>query len=140
MITHQANIQKDLGGHWRTAYPQIVKDTYDQFWNANNIIESQPIKAEKELKKIISVCGNGHIDAILQLGQLYNDTKRPIEGNALVHKAHNLSLEAFPADFNFDCDELSWGHIDNRPVLRTFASIGLEYMKEGQYQKAIDKF
>lgn len=139
-MTHQTHIQKDLGGHWRTVYPQIVEDIYDQFWDVNEIIESQPKKAEKELKKIISVCGNGHIDAILQLGQLYNDTARPIEGNALIHKAHSISLEAFPANFNFDKEELLWGHIDNRPVLRTFASVGLEYMKEGQYQKAIDKF
>jgi tetratricopeptide (TPR) repeat protein len=139
-MSDQPYIQKDLGNHWRTFYPQIVEDVSDEFWNVNEIIESQPKAAEKKLKQIISVCGNGHIDAWLQLGQLYNDTSRPIEGNALIHKAHMISLEAFPPDFNFDNDKMLWGHMDNRPILRTFSSVALEYIKEAQYQKAIDKF
>lgn len=139
-MTDQIIIQKLGPGQWRTIYPKIVEDTYDLFWEINEMIETQPRKAENQLKSLIKACGNGNIDAILQLGQLYNETSRPIEGNALIYKAHTLSLDAFPFDFDFDSDELLWGHIDNRPVLRTFAAIGIEYMKERQYQKAIDKF
>ncbi|GAB3427913.1 tetratricopeptide repeat protein [Niabella aquatica] len=72
--------------------------------------------------------------------KLNPETNRPTEGNALIYKAHVISLEAFPFDFDFNNDELLWGYLDNRPVLRTFAAIGIEYMKERQYQKAINKF
>ena len=140
MTQLQPYLEKDLGGHWRTILPQIAEDTYEQFWEVNEYIQSQPKKAEKELIRIITICGNGNIDAILRLADLYTDTEKQIEGNALVHKAHLISLEAFPTDFDFDKEELLWGHHDNRPILRTFASVGIEYMKEGQFEKAIEKF
>lgn len=139
-MTQQPYLQKDLGGHWRTIYPNVIEDFFDDYWNAVEIMENQPRKAEEVFKKIISNCGNGHIDAILHLGFLYNETGRRIEGNALIHKAHNIALQALPKDFNPNYEEIHWGHVDNRPLLRTFHAAGLEYMNEQQYEKAIEKF
>jgi len=136
----QPYITKDIGGHWRTVYSENAEAFSDSFYEGLELMETDPKKAEKIFKQIITVCGNGHIDAILHLGFLYNETNKKIEGNALIHKAHNIALQAIPKDFDSTKERIEWGHIDNRPFLRTFHAIGLEYMEEEQYDKAIEKF
>lgn len=125
---------------WVFIQPQKTEKYFDDYWNAVELIDSVPVKAESKFKKIINYCGNGHVDAILHLGLLYNDMKKPIEGNALIHKAHLIALQAIPKDFNKEQDTIIWSILENRPFLRTYHAVGLEYMKEGQYEKAIEKF
>lgn len=136
----QPVLEKDLVGNWRTIHPEIMEGFREDFWEAVEIIDSNPKKAEKVLKKVIYACGNAHIDAILHLGFLMNDTGRPLEGNALIHKAHKIALEALPGDFNPKEERIYWGDHDNRPLLRTFHAVGLEYMNENQHERAIEKF
>jgi hypothetical protein len=56
----QPFLQKDLGEHWRTIYPDTI-DLYDElFGEALELMELAPAKAERILRKIITACGNGH--------------------------------------------------------------------------------
>lgn len=139
-MTEQPHITKDLAQDWVTVFPKITEKYSEKYWEAIEMMESQPYKAEKIFTLIIAACGNGHVDALLHLGFLYNETGRRILGNALIHKAHNVALQAFPKEFNPKKDKLYWSYLSNRQILRTFHAIGLEYMYEGQYEKAIEKF
>lgn len=125
---------------WVFIQSQKAEKYFDDYWNAVELMDSVPVKAESKFKKIIKNCGNGHVDAILHLGLLYNDINKPIEGNALIHKAHLIALHAIPNDFNKEHDTIIWSILENRPFLRTYHAVGLEYMNEGQYEKAIEKF
>lgn len=122
------------------SYPEINEKYSEDFWTAMEVFDFEPKKAERLLKKIITKCKDGHIDAILHLGLLYNEIGKEIEGNALVNKAHNLGLEAIPNTFDPNKDEIRWGILENRPLLRTFHAEGLELMKVKFYAKAIEKF
>ncbi|MEI6949933.1 hypothetical protein V9K67_22290 [Paraflavisolibacter sp. H34] len=133
-------MNKDAGGNWRMVYPDIVEQYSEEFWNAVETMDYQPKQAEKTLKRIISLTGSAHMDAILHLGFLLNDTKRKIEGNALICKANGIALEAIPESFNSRRDKIHWGFYENRPLLRTFHAVGVEYMQEGRYEKAIATF
>jgi hypothetical protein len=93
-------MQKDLAGYWKLCYPEIVNESFEDFYQALDIMDFKPKRAEKIFRKIIAVCGNGHIDAILHLGFLYNDIGKNIEGNALVNKAHAIALDSIPTEFN----------------------------------------
>jgi tetratricopeptide (TPR) repeat protein len=139
-MTTQPILEKDIVGERRMFYPDIIKQFSDDYWQAVELMDHEPRKAEKILKKVISACGNGHIDAILHLGFLYNGIGKRIDGNGLINKAHNIALQALPKDFNPDKERIAWGQLDNRPLLRTFHSIGLEYIYEKQFEKAIEKF
>jgi tetratricopeptide (TPR) repeat protein len=136
----QPTLQKDIAGYWRLYYPEIVEEYHEEFYQALEIMDYEPKKAEKIFRKIINACGNGHIDAILHLGFLFNDTGRGIEGSALIYKAHMIALESFRVDFNAKKDKINWSILENRPLLRTFHAIGLEYINERNYEDAVKKF
>ncbi len=139
MNPDQPTIQKSYG-EWRTFYPPMTEEIEESYWNAVELMDTNPKKSEQLFKKVISTCGNGHLDAILHLGLLYNDTNRTIEGNALITKAYHLATQAFPKDFNFDEDQLIWPDLPNRPILRSLQSYGLELMKEQKFEEAIEEF
>lgn len=136
-MNRQPKIEKVSDAYWRTIYPDIVSKYSDNFHEAVEYLDSDPKKAERMFKKMILVCGNGHLDAILHLGLLYNDTGKSIEGSALVTKAHRLAIDAIPSNFIPGSDQLNWSTLENRPILRDFHSYGLELMKEQYYDNAI---
>ncbi len=129
-----------MTGDWMMIYPEIVDTFHEDYYHAVDIMDYEPKKADKIFRKIIKACGNGHIDAILHLGLLQNDLGKKTEGNALVNKAHTIALEAIPTDFNADTAKIPWPYLENRPFLRTFHAIGLEYINEKQFEKALEKF
>lgn len=124
---------------WIVSYPKCVNENFEEYWDAVELMNSNPKTAEKGLKKIIENCPKGHIDAILHLGFLYNDTGKKIEGNALINKAHSIALEAIPDKFDETKDKIIWASLENRPFLRTFQGAILELMKETEYESAIEK-
>ncbi len=135
----QPTIQKSFG-EWRTFYPAKSEELDDMYWDAVELMENNPPKAERLFKKVIFKCGNGHLDAILHLGLLFNKNNKAIEGNALVIKAYLLAKGAFPKEFDFNHDELHWSDQPNRPILRSLQAYGLELMKEHQFEDAIVEF
>lgn len=140
MNINRPKIEKSLNDNWITIYPDKVEKLNDSYYDALELMDFDPKKAEKLFKKIIAIFGNGHLDAILHLGLLFHDTGKPIEGNALVIKAHKLAVESIPDNFVPGIDQLHWGHLENRPLLRTFHAYGLELMKEQNFEKAIKEF
>jgi len=133
-------LAKDLGDHWRTIYPEVTERYDELFYEAIEQMGQEPLKAERKLKKIIAACGNGHLNAILHLGLLFNDRNKPVEGNALTTKAYLLAKEAIPADFIPGYDELLWSHFDNRAVLQSLWTFGIECQQAKDYERAIKEF
>lgn len=125
---------------WSTFYPDIIEDYFDDYWNAVELMNEHPIKAEKIFKKIISKCGDNHIDAILHLGLLYNQIGKRIEGNALIIKAYHIVQQIIPNELYTKKDKLSWLELSNRPILRTIHAYGLELMNQKKYLEAIKEF
>jgi hypothetical protein len=82
-MTEQPYITKDLAQDWVTVFPKITEKYFERYWEAVEIMDSQPHKAEQIFTLIIAACGNAHVDALLHLGFLYNETGRRILGNAL---------------------------------------------------------
>jgi tetratricopeptide (TPR) repeat protein len=140
MAIERPALIKDIAGDWRTVYPKETEKYFDDYWEAVEIMDSNPVRAEQIFKKIISKCGEGHIDAILHLGFLYNDTGKNVAGEAMIRKAHAVIVQIIPETFDLDNERIPWGWLENRPLLRTFHAIGLEFMKKNQYGKAIEKF
>jgi len=133
---NQPVLQKDLGEHWRTIYPEIIEACEEQFWEAVDLMDQVPAKAERMFKKIIRACGNAHIDALLHLGLLFNDRNKNIEGNALIVKAYQIARQTIPDDFIVGYDQILWSHMDNRPLLRVFQAYAEELYKSKDYEGA----
>lgn len=136
----QPMIEKDLTGYWTTTYPIGTENHLNDFYDAVEIMDDNPKKAEKIFKNIITYCGNGQLDAILHLGFLLMQNKKHIEGNALINKAYRIAIEAFPSNFKLKKDKLEWGDLNNRPIMRSIHAFGLELMKEQNFEKALKVF
>jgi tetratricopeptide (TPR) repeat protein len=139
-MDNQPIIEKISENYWETFYPDKIDTFFENFWDAVELMDTDSKQAERIFKNIITNCGNGHLDAILHLGFLYLETGKIIEGNALVIKAYKIAKEAFPDSFNPNIDQLRWIRIANRPILRAIHSYGLELIKEGKFEKAIEEF
>ncbi|MES2388165.1 MAG: hypothetical protein V4543_09190 [Bacteroidota bacterium] len=127
-------------GFWTFVQPAITEKIFDVYYRAADIAGTDPKNAEMLYKAIIEGCGNGHLDAIIQLGALFFETERHIEGNAMMHKAHQVAQQSIPKEFKPGKHKIEWGFMANRPLLRAFHAGGLEYMKEEQYRKALEVF
>lgn len=127
------------GDSWMFVQPDIAVSFYPELLQAIALMDTQLLVAERLLRKIIFVCGNGSIDALLSLAVILNRTGRAIEGNALVHKAHLICQEAIPARFDPDQDDIFWCILENRPFLRAYHAVITAYMREQQYDKALQK-
>jgi tetratricopeptide (TPR) repeat protein len=136
----QPKIEKQRNTHWTTHHPPEVETRFEEYYEAVHLMDYDPKKAEKIFKKIIADCGNGHLDAITHLGLLYIDTGKIKEGNALITRAHEIAVDAFPGDFAAGIDKLSWDIMENRPILRAFQCYGLERVKEHRYDLAMQEF
>ena len=56
MAIERPALVKDIAGDWRTVYPKENETFFDDFWEAAEIMDSNPVKAEQIFKKIISAC------------------------------------------------------------------------------------
>jgi len=126
-------------GEWVVYYPECIDNVTEEYWDAVEKLDTDPNTAEMELKIIIEKCPY-HFDAIIHLGFLFQKYPfRNVEANALIHKAHSIALETIPNDFDENKHKIEWLSLENRPFLRTFHGIILEFMKEQEYEKAISK-
>ncbi|NSL87752.1 hypothetical protein [Chitinophaga solisilvae] len=127
------------GDSWTFVQPDNTVSFYKELLTAMELMDSRMIVAERMLRKIIMVCGTGSIDALLTLGLILNRSGRSIEGDALIHRAHSICLEAIPPCFDTNLDEVYWCIIENRPFLRSFHAVCAAYIREQQYDKALEK-
>lgn len=139
-MTNYPRIVKQSDEHWTTVYPIGIEKYYESYYDAVEIIKIDPHKAERIFKRIISACGNGHIDAVLHLGILFCDSGKNIEGSALIAQAYRIAQEAIPVNFNPGIDRLQWYDIENRAILRAFYYFGIELMNEQNFERAIKEF
>ncbi|NML38009.1 tetratricopeptide repeat protein [Chitinophaga sp. G-6-1-13] len=127
------------GGTWMFHQPAVLVTYHSELLHAMDMMHTRPLAAERIFRKIILACGNSHIDALLSLAVVLNRTGRHIEGNALMHRAHLICIEALPAEFRPGTDHVYWCMLENRPFLRALHAVIPEYIKEKHYERALDK-
>ncbi|SKA34134.1 Transcriptional repressor TCF25 [Chitinophaga eiseniae] len=127
------------GDIWMFHQPAVMAAYHGELLYAMDMMQARPLAAERIFRKIIHACGHSHIDALLSLAVILNRSGRHIEGNALIHRAHLICMEALPADFQPGRDHVYWHLLENRPFLRAIQAVVPEYMKEKQYERALQK-
>lgn len=133
---NKPSISKSKDKIWTVNYPEINYKFLGEYYYALEKMESNPAVTEKNLKKIISKCGYGHFEAVLNLGSLYNELGREIEGNALITKAFIVAKEAFPPNFNPEIDQFDSMVVENQPILWAIFCYAYELIKETNYEGA----
>lgn len=98
-----------------------------------------PKLAEKRLKSII-LNNPYHIDAYHHLSMIYEESSMEIEAYLYCREATRIGLSVIPNVFSWKTSKLNWGHIDNRPFLRTYHNLGLWLERRKEIDQAIEIF
>jgi len=136
-----AIVVKPLGDNWwEFEYPRLGWDVYDEFEDAIDTWEVGLVEiAEKGFRKLIREFPE-FIDAHHHLALLLDEEGREREAFQIWRDAVALGLSCLPEEFAMGRDLLPWGCLDNRPFLRAYQALGLEYLERGAVADALGVF
>ena len=125
---------------WMFEYPRLTWKVMDEFHEAlEHWRVSDLIRAEEMYHELI----DGYpefIDVHHHLALLLSMTKREEEAFQIWQKIVAIGIDCFPREFEMGQDLLSWLVLENRPFLRAYHSLGLEYLERGETVKALEAF
>ncbi|MGD9369087.1 MAG: hypothetical protein PVH87_25500 [Desulfobacteraceae bacterium] len=122
---------------WSFEYPRLEFETLETLHEAIDRHHSGDLKgARTQLKQLIKQFPE-FIDAYHHLALLLDDSGQPYEAFKLIQSAVDLGLSSLPSNFYFGRDLLPWMHLDNRPFLRVYHYLGLQYLEIEQTEKAL---
>jgi tetratricopeptide (TPR) repeat protein len=93
--------------------------------------------AEKTYRRLIKDYPE-FIDAYHHLAILLSETGREEEAFGAWQRAVAIGLDCLPGRFRMGEDLLPWGIHENRPFLRAFHALGLEYLNAGKIEGALE--
>jgi tetratricopeptide (TPR) repeat protein len=107
----------------------------DQFSSILESFEMDIREAEEPLRTLLEQCPF-HIDALNTLSIIFSRTGRELEAYLCLQEAVRLGLDALPRSFSWTSNELSWGHLDNRPFMSSYHNLGLYFAKNGDHHRS----
>ncbi len=136
-----ALIVKQAGeGRWSFDYPRLSWDTLEEFHEAIEFWRAGYMAvAEAEYRRLTADFPE-FIDAHHHLALLLSETERPDEAYRLWGHTVAMGLHCLPEDFEMGRDLLPWIILENRPFLRAYHALGLEYLDRGRVADALEVF
>jgi tetratricopeptide (TPR) repeat protein len=123
-------------GEWVMTYPQEWRETRSMYYDALELENIHEEEAVKRYKLLLEKLPESDLDAYTAYGLLLKRTGKIKEGKALIRKAFELAQAAIPPSYYDNPGPISWGMIDNRPLLRALQFGAHEYEEEGKYAQA----
>jgi tetratricopeptide (TPR) repeat protein len=133
-------ILRQMAKHeWIFRLPRIGEEVDDRVEDGIDWMDADLKRSVSIFRKLIREYPE-HIDAHHHLALTLDLMGRTDEAFELWEKAVTTALKFFPSHFSMEQDRLEWGHIENRPFLRLYHSFGLQLMKRGETENALDVF
>lgn len=128
------------GLDWMFQYPRLTLELHEAFYDA---LEEWGIGnyayAEDEFRALVEDYPE-FIDVHHHLALLLEETGRKEEASRLWHDLVAMVLSCLPEGFQLGRDRLVWGILENRPFLRAYHALSLEYLERGEMAKALEIF
>ncbi|MDD2851030.1 MAG: hypothetical protein PHY09_03910 [Desulfuromonadaceae bacterium] len=132
---------EDLGNkEWR-----FVEIPYEAEMEFNDLLDAQdfgsvtPTEMERQLRELLHEAPN-FIDVYHHLAMLLDQHGKSQEAQLLWQQAVNIGMQCFIEQFSAAGNKLEWGWLENRPFLRSYHSLGLQYMENGNTEMALSVF
>jgi tetratricopeptide (TPR) repeat protein len=125
---------------WMFEYPRLTWEAMDKFhealeyWRAGDYAVAEGMYHEliADFPEFIDV--HHHLALILSV------TGREEEAFLMWFKLVEMSLDCLPEAFEMGQDRLQWFILENRPFLRAYHSLGLQYLERGDVVRALKVF
>lgn len=127
-------------GHWIFAYPEEMEEAFDEFWEAFDFLDHDEDECQIRFKKIIAKYPEAYIDAYNYMSISLRNQNKTHESLHYALTAYLLGKSCIPPEFKQGEDQILWGHIENRPFLRSCQILGLEYEYRMDYKRAIELY
>jgi len=140
-ITNNRATLEDLGNkEWR--FVEIPYETEMKFCDlleARDFGGVTPAEMERQLRELLHEAPN-FIDVYHHLAMLLEQRGKVQEAQLLWQQAVNIGMQCFIEQFSSTGNKLEWGWLENRPFLRSYHSLGLQYMENGNTEMALSIF
>ncbi len=140
VCTNRAFLEDVRNKEWRFA--EIPYDTEIKF---NDLLDARdgggvsPAEMERQLRDLLHEAPN-FIDVYHHLAMLLDQRGKGQEAQLLWQQAVNIGMQCFIEKFSNAGNKLEWGWLENRPFLRSYHSLGLQYMESGNTEMALSIF
>jgi tetratricopeptide (TPR) repeat protein len=128
------------GREWTFEYPRLEWEIIESFhsgledWRVGDVVS-----AEEKYRQLVGDYPE-FIDAHHHLALLLSETGRGEEAFQTWQEVVAIGLESLPVAFEMGRDTLSWLIIENRPFLRAYHGLGLEYLERREVETALEIF
>lgn len=121
---------------WSFEYPRINDEIIEQFYYAIELMDTgDHTEAKSILHQLIREFPE-FIDAHHHLALIKKGYGEGLSAFLRWQNMVDLGLSKFPSTFYFGRDRLPWTILENRPFLRAYQSLGVEYLERGEVEKA----
>ncbi|MFH1313407.1 MAG: tetratricopeptide repeat protein [Candidatus Eisenbacteria bacterium] len=136
-----AIIVRELEDHtWAFDYPRLTMEVFEEFHSAIETWEWGDFEAAAKSYRQLIRDYPEFIDAYHHLAILLSESDREQDAFKLWQKAVAIGMDSIPERFRMGKDLLPWGIHDNRPFLRAFHALGIEYYERDKVGEALEVF
>ena len=125
---------------WAFQFPRLDSQVHDKLNSAIDLWRVGDILAAKARFKELIAAYPEFIDAHHHLALILEATGRDEEAFDHWQGLVAMGLKCLPARFEVGYDQLPWLDIDNRPFLRAYHALGIEYVNRDDIAKALEIF
>ena len=125
---------------WIFEFPRLSWDVLEEFPEAIEFSQAEYMTyAEEKYHRLIDEFPE-FIDVRHHLALLLSETERKDEAFHLWQETVALGIGCLPEEFEMGRDMLPWVMLENRPFLRAYHGLGIEYLERGKVKKALRMF
>ena len=125
---------------WTFEYPRVSWVVMEEFHEALEHWRVRDLVTAEEMYRALVDEYPEFIDVHHHLALLLDATGRGEQAFGLWQAVVELGLSCLPKEFEMGRDLLPWLILENRPFLRAYHGLGLEYLDRGKTEKAIRIF
>lgn len=138
--SNRAALENIGNKEWRfVEIPYEAEMKFNDLLDARDFGSVTPTEVERQLRELLHEAPN-FIDVYHHLAMLLDQCGKKQEARLLWQQAVNIGMQCFIEQFSTAGNKLEWGWLENRPFLRSYHSLGLQNMEDGNTGMALSVF
>jgi len=125
---------------WRFEHPRLSWDVMEEFHVALEHWRVGDVTVAEEMYQDLLDVYPEFIDVHHHLALLLSETGRGEEAFRIWQEVVAMGMRCLPEEFEMGRDLLPWLMLENRPFLRAYHGLGLEYLERGETRQALEMF